>query len=405
MNFFESIKVAAHAIWANKMRSLLTMLGIIIGISSVITVVTLGQGSRAMIGEEFEQFGVNRVYLSTNWRENPTARDYMTYEDLEAIKRVFGDKILGLSSQFQDSAKILSRKDTINIYLTGVNETYNKIEKIDLIDGRFLQEGDVKGKREVAVIDEDTALQVFGRSNVLGEKILVKTGYRNISLVIIGIYRTPKSAFSNMSGYEQPKNAYLPVSTIEKMYGEGNRVYGVEMNIAQGEDVQEVSESIVKFIERRHGNEGEEKYRTYTAEGEMESVNKVTGIITLVISAIAAISLVVGGIGVMNIMLVSVTERTREIGIRMAIGACRKDILLQFLVEAIIISGIGGIIGTLLGVSFSFLASIFIKIPPTVSLNTIAVAWLFSAGVGIFFGIYPANKASKLDPIEALRYE
>ena len=405
MNFLESIRVAVHAIWANKMRSLLTMLGIIIGISSVITVVTLGQGSRTMIGREFEQFGVNRVYLSNNWRENPSGRDYMTYEDLEAIQRVFGDKILGLSSQLQDSAKILSRKDTINIYLTGVNETYNKIQKIDLVDGRFLQEGDLKGKREVAVIDEETALQVFGRSNVLGEKILVNTRYRNISLVIVGLYETPKSAFSNMSGFEQPKNVYLPVSTVEKMYGGGNRVHGIEMNIAQGEDVKEVSENIVKFIERRHGNVGEGKYRTYTAEGELETVNRITGIITAVVGAIAAISLFVGGIGVMNIMLVSVTERTREIGIRMAIGARRKDILLQFLVEAVIISGIGGIIGTLLGMAFSFLASIFIKIPPTVSPSTVAIAWLFSAGVGIFFGIYPANKASKLDPIDALRYE
>ncbi|MEW9123555.1 MAG: ABC transporter permease [Thermotaleaceae bacterium] len=405
MNFFESIKVAIHAIWANKMRSLLTMLGIIIGISSVITVVTLGEGSQAVIGEEFEQFGVNRIYMSNNWRENPTDRDIITYEDLDAIQRAFEGEILAASPNYQDSAKVVSKKETIDVYLTGVNESFNKIQKIDMVDGRFLQEGDVKGKREVAVIDEGTALKIFGRTNVLGESILVQTRYRNVSLVIIGLYETPKSALSNMTGYDSPKEIYLPVSTIEKMYGIGNRIYGLEMNVAQGVNVQEISDRITKLIERRHGNEGDNKYRVYSAEGEMEAVNKVTGILTAVVSAIAGISLLVGGIGVMNIMLVSVTERTREIGIRMAIGARRKDILLQFLVEAVIISGIGGIIGTLLGIGFSFIAAMLIKMPPAVSPGTISIAWIFSAGVGIFFGIYPANKASKLDPIEALRYE
>jgi putative ABC transport system permease protein len=162
---------------------------------------------------------------------------------------------------------------------------------------------------------------------------------------------------------------------------------------------------MISLIERRHGNEGEDKYIIQTAEGELQSINKITGIITVVIGAIAAISLLVGGIGVMNIMFVSVTERTREIGIRKAIGARRKDILLQFLVESVIVSGIGGIIGTVLGLGLAVIVSSFIKIPPSVSMGTIAIAWLFSAGVGIFFGIYPANKASKLDPIDALRYE
>ncbi|MFZ5968215.1 MAG: ABC transporter permease [Bacillota bacterium] len=405
MNFFESFKVAINAIWVNKMRSLLTMLGIIIGISSVIAVVALGQGSKNLIGKEFEQFGVSRVYIGLNWREDPIRRDYFNYGDLDAITRAFEDKIVAASPKLDDSGKIVLKKESLNVYISGVNETYNKIEKLDMVAGRYLIDSDIKAKREVAVIDESAALKIFGRTNVLGEKFLVKTNAKSISFVVVGIYETPKSIFSNMGDFEQPINIYAPISTVEKMLGIVDTIYGIEVNLDKDADAKGTVDQIINLIERRHDNVGEEKYRGFTAEGEMEVVNKIMSIMTAVVGAIAAISLFVGGIGVMNIMLVSVTERTREIGIRKAIGARHRDILLQFLVEAVIISGIGGVIGTLLGIGFSFLISIFIKVPPSVSPSTILIAWAFSAGVGIFFGIYPANKAAKLDPIEALRYE
>ncbi len=404
MNFLESIKVALNAIWVNKMRALLTMLGIIIGISSVIAVVALGQGSNSMMKKEFESFGVNRVFLGTNWRKNPTSRDYLNHEDLSALRRAFGDEIDAMTNSINANGEVMSGKKKVDVRMYGANEEYIRIDKKEIIKGRYIIEGDVKAKRNLVVIDEKLAVDNFGRTDVLGEKIIVSTGSRNISLIIVGVYKDKKSVLAGLGG-EQPSSIYLPISTLEKMFGRGNRVYGIEMNLNQGINIQETLDKMIKLLERRHGNEGEEKYVSYSAESELEIVNRITGVMTMVVGAIAAISLLVGGIGVMNIMLVSVTERTREIGIRKAIGARHSDILLQFLVEAVIVSGIGGIIGTVFGVGISFLISNFIKIPPTVSPITIILAWIFSAGVGIFFGIYPANKAAKLDPIDALRYE
>jgi len=380
------------------------MLGIIIGISSVIAVVALGQGSNSMMKKEFESFGVNRAYIGTNWRANPTSRDYFNHEDIDALRRGFEEEIDAISHTFDTSGEIVLDKKKESVYIHGVNEEYNRIEKKEITRGRYFVEGDIKAKRNVTIIDEETALDNFGRVNVVGEKIIVSTRSRNISLVIVGVYKNKKSLFAGFGG-DRPKDIYVPISTVEKMFGIGNRVFGIEINLKQGVNIQETLDRMIKLIERRHDNVGKEKYRSYSAENEMESINRITGVMTMVVGAIAAISLLVGGIGVMNIMLVSVTERTREIGIRKAIGARHRDILLQFLVEAVIISGIGGVMGTALGVGLSFIISNFIKIPPTVSPVTILIAWIFSAGVGIFFGIYPANKAAKLDPIDALRYE
>jgi len=405
MNLLESFRIAIDAIWVNKMRSILTMLGIIIGISSVITVVALGQGSQAAIDEEFQQFGTGRAYIGTNWQEDLTKKDYLTYSDLEALKNTFSDQLDAMIQDLSTTAKVQSKNDLLDIIVIGADENFRKINKINLIDGRYLTEGDVKAKRSVAVIDKQTALDVFGRTNVIGESILVNISGSKTAFAIAGLYETPKTTLSDIGGGQQRSKIFVPVSTLEKTLGMGETIWGIELNFKRNVDANLTAEQMIHLIERRHGNAGENKYISYTAEEEMEAINKVTMIITGVIGAIAAISLLVGGIGVMNIMLVSVTERTREIGIRKAIGARRRDILFQFLVESVIISGIGGIIGTVFGIVISLIVAKFIKIPPAVSIGTIAIAWIFSAGVGIFFGIYPANKASKLDPIAALRYE
>jgi len=405
VNILESARVAIRAIWSNKMRSVLTMLGIIIGISSVITVFTLGKGGRAAIGQEFESFGVARVFLGMNWSENPQSGDIINHADIDALERTFSDEIYAISPRYTRGGEVSMNRKNENVNVSGVNEQYNKIEKNEIVKGRYLIESDIRAAREVAIIDSSMAIELFGRLDVLGERITVRTRNRNISLLVVGVFEEKKGLISNLGLDEPPKYVYIPISTAEKIFGLGDRVYGIDMNLQTDVDVQAVLDRMTGMIERRHRNQGEEIYRSYSAESEMETVGRVTGIISAVVSSIAAISLVVGGIGVMNIMLVSVTERTREIGIRKAIGARRRDILLQFLVEAVIISGMGGVIGTAFGIGISFAISSFIKIPPGVSLGTIMIAWIFSAGVGVFFGIYPANKAAKLDPIEALRYE
>ena len=404
MNILESILVALAAIFSNKLRSLLTMLGIIIGISSVITVVTLGESSQKAIDMEFEQFGAGRAYFSMNWREDYSTKDLLTADDIDALKRSFAEEIEAIVPYVHERGKAKSKNDWLDVSLTGGDENYIKIEKVDMVSGRYLTVEDVKGKRAVSIIDKEMALEIFGRTNVVGDSLDIEIWGSQVSFIIIGVYEKPKSTLQAMGG-QTLGNIFVPYTSLEKITGSGDYYWDFELTLAKGIDTDNVTQKMIRLIERRHGNEGQNKYLMQTAEGELEVINNVTGIITLVIGAIAAISLLVGGIGVMNIMFVSVTERTREIGIRKAIGAKRRDILMQFLVESVIVSGIGGIIGTIIGVGLAFIVSSLIKIPTGVSIGTIAIAWVFSAGVGIFFGIYPANRASKLDPIDALRYE
>lgn len=407
MNFIESFKIAISAIWVNKMRSLLTMLGIIIGISSVIAVVSLGKSSEAAFNKEFETFGVDRGVLTYRFDMEPTKTEMMSKADVEAIKVKFKDDLKGISFLYQANGAVtdLTKKDKkTRVAMYGVDSNYNTLDSTKVLRGRYFTKSEVASYQQVVVIDENFAKSIFKGGKALGQVITINTGMSNVSFRVIGIYEAPKSELQNAFGGGQAKTVYVPYTTVEKIINSDGSVNYVDFKVNDQNKILELSDKMKKLLMSRH-NTTNDVYQVFTAQKQMETINSFLGILTSVIGAIAAISLLVGGIGVMNIMLVSVTERTREIGIRKALGARRRDILMQFLVEAIIISGIGGVIGTALGMGLSFLIAVVVKITPTIDLSIIIIAWLFSAGVGVFFGIYPANKAAKLDPIEALRYE
>jgi len=406
MNFIESIKIALKALWVNKMRSILTMLGIIIGISSVIIVVALGDGTKGAVSNEFNNIGSNRIFIMTNYQEDIYDQDRLTSEDYQLISDVFSDKIAAKSIDYNFSGSTYDmgdNKEPIDIAIEAVSDEYNNIESFEINQGRFINTNDINARRNIIVIEEALALDRFQRKDVLGEKIIIDVNGIGHAFIIVGIFEPPKSLIPSMGPVR--RKAYIPYSTGAKIINASQYIPGMDFNLENEVNGEEVIDEMVKVLSRKHGNTGEDKYMGFSAEGQLEIINNVMQMLTMVVGAIASISLFVGGIGIMNIMLVSVTERTREIGIRKAIGATRQDILIQFLIEAVVISGIGGIIGTTLGIVLSKVASQVINIPAETSLGVIIAATVFSTFVGIIAGLYPANKAAKLDPIDALRYE
>ncbi|MBF8982829.1 ABC transporter permease [Lutibacter sp. B2] len=403
MNILESVKMAIISVRTNKLRTLLTMLGIIIGISSVITLVALGKGSQNSMTKEFKNGGANRATIYLNRDEEISEELYIEHSDLDAIKRIYGDKLEAISFNQQLGGSITLGRKTHNLNLTGVASDYTKIENMKIKKGRFLVDSDISSQRYSAVIESNMAEKFFSDVNPLGQRITFDVDGQTLSYVIVGVFEKPKSLMGMGSG-KQTFSIYAPYTNLEQITGQ--TMYGeVEMNVKSGENVKSTVTSVVNLLERRHDVVGKKKYVMYTSEGMMKMVNNITGKMTAFVSAIAGISLLVGGIGIMNIMLVSVTERTREIGIRKAIGANKKVVLVQFLVESIIVSGMGGAIGIILGTGFSYGIGKFIKITPSITLSVVFMAFAFSSAIGIFFGLYPANKAANLNIIDALRYE
>jgi len=393
MNLSESLLSALDSIRANKFRSILTTLGIVIGIAAVIAVVAIGQGGRQTILSEIEKIGSNLFYIGLDWRleDPPTGREFEV-TDIQAIKEQIPE-IKYLCAESYGYEQVRGGRTAKMAQVLGTNADYGPMYNYVMKEGRFFNRSDEQGRRRVAALDEGIAGELFPKGAV-GEQIIIG----GTSFTIVGVVEHQGSIFNT----EGPKTIYIPISTWLDISPYAYISY-IEGTTYELKDVQKVTEQVVKILERRHRTEG--KYMSGTLEQEMNVVSEVTGVLTLIIGAIAAISLLVGGIGVMNIMLVSVTERTREIGIRMALGARRRDILLQFLIEAIVLCLLGGIIGTALGVGGAFLVAKLAKWPPLISWSTILLAFFFSAGIGVLFGLLPANKASRLDPIEALRYD
>ena len=400
MFFIENFKLALSSLRANKMRAFLTMLGIIIGISSVITIMAIGESVKATVGNAFEQFGKNGISIQPkNW--DMKSQDFLRETDIQNIRNAFSKEILYMSPVVQSGGKVTKRKNTDQVSIMGVNEEYKNMEKVNIIKGRFLNKSDILGKREVIVVDKKLALKLYKRSNIIGETLKIDDGGLGQTYVVVGIYEKKPTIFDKLNGafgYDRT-TAYAPITKVQM---EPSYSY-VSAVIVDSPDKTIIPKRIENYIAKiKHKSD---LYKVETNQSQMSQLDGILSKLSIGISAIAFISLLVGGIGVMNIMLVSVTERTREIGVRKALGATRKDILLQFLVESMIVSATGGIIGTSIGLAISNTIALTMGFSATVPIGLIITAVGFSATVGIFFGIYPANKAAKLDPIEALRYE
>lgn len=406
MHISESIKMALSAIRSNKMRTLLTMLGIIIGISSVIALVTLGNGSKSMMTKEFSSYGANRATIYVGSEDDEIEQDLDPYfikdNDVDMIKRIYGDRLEGISPSAGFAGTVNKGRKTYTLNFNAVSDSYNKIDTFKIEEGRYFNAEDVENERQVAVIEKKMVEKYYNGKSPVGEIIQVDVDGQTEIFRVIGVYS--KTASTMMREVSTSFNVYTPLS-VGKRITETDMYGSIEVNVKKDQNVKETVKGIISVLERKHDATGKKMYQMFTMESQMKMMNKFTGTITTFVSAIAAISLLVGGIGIMNIMLVSVTERTREIGIRKAIGAKKKDILSQFMIESVIVSAIGGMIGIVTGIGFAAIGTKIMKVPLAVDPKVVCFAVLFSALIGVFFGMYPANKAAKLNTIDALRYE
>ncbi len=407
-NILEYIKMAFKNIKANKGRSFLTMLGIIIGISSVIMVMAVGDGTANAMNSEVEDLGTGQisVYCSD---DAANAEEWITPEDITAIK----ENITGVEGATPNdgaSGTTVTGKGEFSLTFSAGTEDLQKALNFTLKRGSYFTAVDVEEGNRVCVISDSDAKRLFGSDDVVGMDIDVEIGGISGSYRIVGVTQQKENTSFISYTYEgMPVSLDVPYTSFDYYGWQSDSFYSITVfanDQAKGEDVVR---DIIHMLETRHQCAGEEYFQVQSFQDMLSEMNNMLAIVTTFISCVAAISLIVGGIGVMNIMLVSVTERTREIGIRKSLGAKTSSILLQFLAEAAILTILGGIIGIILGLlgamgACSLMsASMGSVIHPGVKASTILGATLFSCGIGVFFGIYPARKAAKLSPIEALR--
>lgn len=398
MAVWEYISIALENLRLNKMRSFLTIIGIVVGVAAVVTVVSIGEAGKSSVVSEISQYGEGFFVVYPNFQQMNAQNDpSITTRDIEQIRKIPG--IERVSAYFSFSGVAQIGKETADFTLNAGSADLYEMENVNLVAGRFFTESENRAKQKVLVVDESFADNMMGGAErALNQKIVLHSKvYR-----IIGVYKKPEAFLSGMGGVRY--SAYMPLGSIPFQLS-GDRVDFLQASSSlKGEELDQLMDEVVGYLAKRHRVDPD-AYLTQTAEDVQKQISAVFNILQTFIGSIAGISLLVGGIGVMNIMLVSVTERTREIGIRKAIGATPGAIMGQFIIEAVILSFAGGIIGTLLGMAASGIFSLVTGWPFLVSGWAIVLAFFFSAAVGIFFGLYPANKAARLQPIDSLRYE
>lgn len=397
MRLLDSLKIALSSILAHKLRSALTMLGIIIGVGSIITVVAIGQGGEMSLKSEFSGSGNNTVPIQFKEDMNEPLsigeRPQITDEDLFEIKKIPEIKHVITTNSSMEPLNLNEKKDMVSVI--GLDSEYFEVNQIKVKKGRSLNKFDVEQGSNVVMISTDVKDIFYPKENPVGKIIEI----RGQPLQIIGIYKSD-NGFMGMSIPE----LLIPISIWPIIYGK-SEIQNIVVQAETPDQLERAGKKAVDVLNNRKSNDISGKYEIMDLKKLQEGLSQLTKIMTMVISGVAGISLVVGGIGVMNIMLVSVTERTREIGVRKALGATRSKILLQFLIEAVMLTLLGGLIGIALGYSGAYIVSKIAGWPPLVSWEVVVGGVLFSMTLGIIFGLIPANKAAKLDPIESLRYE
>ena len=404
MLFKECFGMAVNALLANKLRSLLTMLGIIIGVGAVIAMVSIGMGVRTSVADSFASLGSNMLIImpgSTNHggvRGAAGSRKSLKYDDAKAIE----SKIKGIdyvSPTVSSSYQVVNGNLNWNTSVEGVTPELMQIRALKVENGSFISASDMNKRSRVAVIGPTVAANLFGAENPVGQNIRIN----NQPFKVIGITASKGQSI----GQDQDDVIYIPLTTAQERMLAITHIHSVNIQVSSPEKMDQVQVEIENLLRQRHhiraGMEDDFTVRNMTSL--MESFTENTNMITLLLGSIASISLLVGGIGIMNIMMVSVTERTREIGIRKALGATSSNVLMQFMIESMVIGIVGGVIGIASGILLSKAIGAFGGLTTTVDILPVLVSFSFAVGIGLFFGIYPARKAARLDPIDALRYE
>ena len=399
----ETVGMALSTLRANRLRSLLTMLGIVIGNASVITLVGVGKGAQNLAEGQLSNLGANVLFVVPG--NNDTRRQGIDFprtlvlEDAKAIAEQV-PSVKRVAPQITLSEVVQAGEVSSTSSIAGVTPEFLPVRQFEVAQGRFFSSSDLDGARNVAVVGPDLAIKLFGNRSAIGRQLRI----RNQPFEVIGVLE-PKGA---VFGQNQDENAYVPLSTMVSKLSGRNPTYGVSLNFisveARNQDsTGAASFQITNLLRQRHRILREDDFAVRSQKDALTIVSTITGGLTLMLAAIGAISLLVGGIGIMNIMLVSVSERTEEIGLRKALGARSSDVLRQFLVESLVLSSLGGVIGSAIGLGAVTLVSVLTPLPASIGAVTVLITVGLSGSIGLFFGVVPARRAAQLDPIVALR--
>jgi putative ABC transport system permease protein len=412
MLFSENFKIAIRALRANKMRSILTMLGIVIGVATVVALLSIGKGATASITSSIQGNGSNLLTVSPGKQQSMRSTgqsqqaSYLYYSDYQLLQRTLIDNVAAIAPSYQSSYLVKYGDESFSVGVTGVTQDYQDTRSYNIAEGRFISDGDNKSQSLVAVLGSQTAEDLFGGLTAIGKTISIK----GVKLEVVGVLEAKGS-----SGFGSADDVILiPLETgYSKLFGstatynDKKIVNSISVSVATTDAMDTVSAQINFLLRRSHKltSSDELDFNVLSQADLLNTLTTVTQTLTIFLGAIAGISLLVGGIGIMNIMLVSVTERTKEIGLRKAVGATKNQILTQFLIETMTLSVLGGIIGILLGVGLALVFKVTGMISSVITADSIILAFTFAMAIGVFFGLYPAFRAANLHPMVALRYE